>query len=310
LNGGLEEAYWEVSICAAGTKENAKMTDLPLGLTRHPWSTEFTWEDTTGPFRRISDAEAEAYNRDGFFILRGVFSSSEIDRVRQATDELERETDSALASTGGRQGISEKGAITFSSHLVTKSVVLRDFARHHIFGELCADLVGPDVNLYWDQAVYKKPEKPRRFPWHQDNGYTFVVPQQYLTCWTPLVEATLDNGCPQVVPGLHRFGTLQHNYVDPLGWECFPEPPSPAVQAPVSPGDVAVFSSLSPHLTGPNLTSDVRKAYILQYAPVGAVVLVGTPLSGPHVGRAPCGDPDLNFAVARSGRPADEMPRG
>ena len=84
-----------------------------------------------------------------------------------------------------------------------------------------ADLIGPDVNLYWDQAVYKKPEKPRRFPWHQDNGYTFIEPQHYLTCWIALTDATEDNGCPWVAPGLHRSGTLAHRYVEPLGYECF-----------------------------------------------------------------------------------------
>jgi phytanoyl-CoA hydroxylase len=34
-----------------------------------------------------------------------------------------------------------------------------------------------------------------------------------------------------------------------------------------------VFSSLTPHRTGPNRTGEVRKAYILQYAPEGACVL-------------------------------------
>ena len=37
-------------------------------------------------------------------------------------------------------------------------------------------------------------------------------------------------------------------------------------------GDVVVFSSLAPHRTGPNTSDAVRKAYILQYAPDGAVV--------------------------------------
>ena len=76
--------------------------------------------------------------------------------------------------------------------------------------DLCSDLLGPDVNLYWDQAVYKKPEKPRRVPWHQDNGYTYVEPQQYLTIWLALTDATEDNGCPVVAPGVHRMGTLAH----------------------------------------------------------------------------------------------------
>ena len=73
--------------------------------------------------------------------------------------------------------------------------------------------------------MYKKPEKPRRFPWHQDNGYKFIEPQAYLTCWIAITDATEDNGCPHVAPGLHRLGTLEHTYVEPLGWECFTEPP-------------------------------------------------------------------------------------
>ena len=36
-------------------------------------------------------------------------------------------------------------------------------------------------------------------------------------------------------------------------------------------GSIAVFSSLTPHRTGPNVTTGVRKAYILQYAGDGAI---------------------------------------
>ena len=35
---------------------------------------------------------------------------------------------------------------------------------------------------------------------------------------------------------------------------------------------MVVFSSLTPHRTGPNVTNEVRKAYIVQYAPDGAVM--------------------------------------
>ena len=45
--------------------------------------------------------------------------------------------------------------------------------------------------------------------------------------------------------------------------------PSPRARWPlqVPAGGAVVFSSLTPHLTGPNTTDGVRKAYILQYAP-------------------------------------------
>jgi phytanoyl-CoA hydroxylase len=180
--------------------------------------------------------------------------------------------------------------------------VLRELSRHPTITAICADLVGPDVNLYWDQAVYKKPEKPRRFPWHQDNGYAYVEPQQYLTVWLALTDATAHNGCPVVAPGFHRRGTLAHRYVDPLGWECLGDPAG-AVTAEVPAGGAVVFSSLTPHLTGPNTTDAVRKAYILQYAPAGARVLQGQS-PDPPTGRVPADVPERQYPVLRNGRPA------
>jgi ectoine hydroxylase-related dioxygenase (phytanoyl-CoA dioxygenase family) len=159
-------------------------------------------------------------------------------------------------------------AITFTIHLVKRSAWLKQLVSTGVLADIAHDLVGPDVNFYWDQAVYKKPERPQRFPWHQDNGYNFVEPQRYLTCWIALTDATPDNGCPVVVQGLHRQGTLEHWWTD-YGWQCI-EDPSGTVTVSAKAGDIVVFSSLSPHQTGPNLTDEVRKAYIVQYAPVGA----------------------------------------
>jgi ectoine hydroxylase-related dioxygenase (phytanoyl-CoA dioxygenase family) len=242
------------------------------------------------------------FDRDGFVVVPDVFTAAELAPVVDELDRFEAEVEAFLAGRDDqRLAIAEAGAITFTTHLVTRSERLRAFARHPFFTGVCADLVGPDVNLYWDQAVYKKPDKPRRFPWHQDNGYAFVEPQQYLTCWVALTDATAANGCPQVARGLHRSGTLRHTYVPPLGWECLDQPDDVAV-AEVPAGGVVVFSSLTPHLTGPNLTEEVRKAYILQYAPVGAIVLRGEPSGAPTV-REPADDPDRQFAVVRRGAP-------
>ena len=279
------------------------MVEWPAGAQPHPWSDEFRWDDPSGPFVRLSSSEAEAFGKDGFVVLRAALDPGLIETVREVVDELEKDREAELKAKGGREGISQLDAITFSAHLVVKSKMLNDFARKSIFAELCHDLIGPDVNLYWDQAVYKKPENSRRFPWHQDNGYTFVLPQQYLTCWTPLTSATIENGCPQIVPGVHRLGTLRHIYVEPLGWECFENPPVDPVATPVEPGDIAVFSSLAPHLTGPNGTNETRKAYIVQFAPSGAEWLRGNPGEGPPIGRERCDNPEWQFAVLRGGKP-------
>lgn len=275
---------------------------MDASLRLHPWSVGFAWSDLPSPGRRLNRHEVDQFNADGYVILRSALPIDLVEAMRTVTDEAERAQATALAEVGGRSGISEGGAITFGSGLVVKYPVLRQVAGDALFVELALDLIGPDVDLYHDQLVYKKYEKPRRFPWHQDNGYAFITPQHYLTCWIPLVEATRDNGCPQLVPGVHRLGTLEHTYVDPLGWQCFQDPPAEPVLAEVAPGDVILFSSLSPHLTGPNLTESVRKAYILQYSAAGCTRLIGDPKAGPPADTVPVGHAPHQFPVARGGK--------
>ena len=197
---------------------------------------------------------------------------------------------SSASQPDSRLLISESGAITFAPHLVARSDAARHLSRSQPITDLCHDLLGPDVRLYWDQLVYKHPDKPREFPWHQDNGYAYVEPQQYLTVWLALTDATIDNGCPWVAEAEHTHGTLEHRYVHPLGMSCFDDRPD-AIPATVASGGAVVFSSLTPHRTGPNTTGSTRKTYILQYAPDGAEVLHGDPAAGPPSDRVAPGRP-------------------
>jgi len=275
----------------------------PVTLALHPWNQSFCWRDHEGPFRALTAAQVDQFDRDGYVVVDQALDAAELADVVDEIDAIERQTDEFLRSLDGdRLTISESGALTFSPHLVSRSARLRSLSVHPAFLDVCADLIGADVRLYWDQAVYKKPEKPRRFPWHQDNGYTFVEPQEYLTLWVALTDATLANGCPQVAPGIHRSGTLRHEFVDPLGFECFSDR-ADAIAAEVPAGGMVVFSSLTPHLTGPNTTGAVRKAYILQYAPDGAAALRGDPDHGAPLERIPCDVPDRQYPVLRAGVP-------
>jgi ectoine hydroxylase-related dioxygenase (phytanoyl-CoA dioxygenase family) len=261
-------------------------------------NTSFDWHDHRGPFRVVTDAQARQYDECGFFVLDHALSSPEVDALLEAIDPFERQAEEVLRGMeGGRFFIARADEITFTTHLVLRSEVLRRFTAGALFADLCADLIGPDVRLYWDQAVYKKPGTESPFPWHQDNGYAFVEPQQYLTCWVALTDATEDNGCPWVVPGLHRKGTLAHEYSD-IGFVCLRDPED-AVAAAAPRGSIVVFSSLTPHSTGPNRTDRVRKAYIVQYAPSGAVVVRRGP-EGP-LQRMPADDPARQYEILRGG---------
>jgi phytanoyl-CoA hydroxylase len=267
----------------------------------HPWNKEFTWQTPPAPHKRITAAQAGQWDEAGYFLLEDAIDRETLSAVEAAIDPMEEKATAWLRKQGGTLSIADADAITFTVHLVTRSQVARDFACHPVFADLNHDLIGPDTRLYWDQAVYKKPETPKEFPWHQDNGYTFVEPQQYLTCWVPLVDATVDNGCPWVVPGEHRNGTLEH-WLTPVGYQCLTDP-ADAIPVEAPAGSVVVFSSLTPHRTGPNVTDATRKAYILQYAPDDAIALKGEP-PAPPTERVAQDDPDRQFRVVRDGVPA------
>ena len=268
----------------------------------HPWNTGFAWQRPTDRSYRVVDGDqADQFHKQGFVLVEGAFRPGELDEVTAALDLIEARADTFLRSRpAARLSISETGAIVFAPHAVLVAAAARRFAAHPVFTGLCHDLIGDDVRLYWDQLVYKKTEKPREFPWHQDNGYTYVEPQQYLTCWVPLTDATLENGCPWVMPGLHLGGTLHHTFDEPLGYRCLY---SSEGAAPVEAraGSVVVFSSLTPHRTGPNVTDSVRRTYILQYAPEGAEMLRGNPVDGPPRSRDLQNNPDRQFPVLVDG---------
>lgn len=242
----------------------------------HPLNRDFRWRDVPAdqPLRRLTQAEVAAFDRDGYIRVQGAFTDAELAEVEAAIDPMEAAYEKLVKEReGGNLRLTHTDAITFTTHLVRRSETLRRFAAHPVIRDLCHDLIGGTVRLYWDQSVYKKTAVKQEFPWHQDNGYTFIEPQQYLTFWVPLIDVDEENGCPWIVPGMHRGGTLEH-WATPIGLKCL-EDPRDAVCVPARKGDIILFSSLAPHRTGPNLRDGtVRKAYILQYAPDGAHTLV------------------------------------
>jgi ectoine hydroxylase-related dioxygenase (phytanoyl-CoA dioxygenase family) len=260
-----------------------------MGLERHPWNVGFAWEARRGPFRRLTASQADRFDAEGWLLLEDLLGPAVVDAAARAIDRSEEEVERFLRTRpGGRLFIAEAGAITFSTNLASRHPRLRALVSGPPLADVARDLLGRDVRFYWDQAVYKKPERPRVFPVHQDNGYGFVEPQPSLTLWIALTDATAENGCPRVLPGLHRLGTLRHR-LEPEGY-VLPLDVGQGVAVPVRAGSVLAFSSLLPHATGPNTSGAVRKAYIAQYAVEDAAYLHGDPDAGPPVRREPIRD--------------------
>ena len=266
----------------------------------HRWNRDFAWRDHDGPFSFVSTQQAGEFDDLGFFVLEDAFDAATLEALDAELVPGDEQVKRFLAGApDGRFSVAGLDTQTVAPHAVTRSEFARQLCASPVLASLAHDLIGPDVRLYWDQSVYKQPNSAEAVLWHQDNGYTYVEPQSYLTCWIAITDATPENGCISVMPRVHRDGTLAHKST-PIGEECWGDW-SAALDVPVRAGSIVVFTSLTPHSTKPNLTDDVRKAYIVQYAPDGAVALHGTVGSAAPDRRETLGDDDRHYWVVRAG---------
>jgi phytanoyl-CoA hydroxylase len=217
----------------------------------------------------ITDEQKRLLNEQGYFVLENVFTEAEMNELAERIEAHQRRHEEALRAQGGTQGISRAEEITFTSHLAENDNGIKEFVTRPEFVEITTQLLGPDIDLYWNQSVFKMPEGEKQFPWHQDDGYTQVVPSPYLTLWLALNDATPENGCISVMPESHKKGLLPHEKT-PIGLACHSlDDPNQGVQVPVKGGSMAVFYSLTMHKSGVNRSKGPRKAYVIQYSEAG-----------------------------------------
>jgi ectoine hydroxylase-related dioxygenase (phytanoyl-CoA dioxygenase family) len=108
-------------------------------------------------------------------------------------------------------------------------------------------------------------------PWHQDSGYfePHCDDNLIVTVWIPLVDATPENGCLQVMPRAHREGVFRHWANGPGGFLIIDDEDLPPAQRPVTVpvplGGALFMSNCTPHCSTPNNTDVVRWSLDLRY---------------------------------------------
>ena len=209
--------------------------------------------------------KAELHER-GYTLLPSVFTAGDMTALAEGIERLQQEHEAKVREHGGTDGISRASEITFTTHLAEHDAAIAAFARRPEFVAITSELLGADVDLYWNQSVFKMPEGEKEFPWHQDDGYTAVSPSPYLTLWLSLNGANIENGTVSVLPGSHKNGLVPHK-PSPLGLICHDaDDPDQGVPIEVPAGGIAAFWSTTMHKSGVNRSKEIRKAYILQYS--------------------------------------------
>lgn len=107
--------------------------------------------------------------------------------------------------------------------------------------------------------------------WHQDRAVTLEEADRtrMVTCWLAVTDATVENGCLQVVRGSHRGAMMPHCPNPQLGIPDEFIDRDAAVPLPVKAGGAILFHPLTIHGSLINTTSTVRWSFDLRYNVTG-----------------------------------------
>ncbi|MEM9552345.1 MAG: phytanoyl-CoA dioxygenase family protein [Pseudomonadota bacterium] len=154
-------------------------------------------------------------------------------------------------------------------------------ATHPNILDIAESLIGPELTSNPIQHVRIKP--PERLvdasesrahvvstDWHQDRGVTLKSADntQMVTVWLAITDATVENGCLQVKPGVEHE-MLPHCLSKQVAISDTFLPKRPAVPAPVKAGGAVVFHPLTPHASLPNTSDGYRWSFDLRYNVTG-----------------------------------------
>ena len=157
-----------------------------------------------------------------------------------------------------------------------------DLITHERLLDLVEDLIGPELVSNPIQHVrIKPPETTLRQDeirahitatyWHQDRavGHADADETNMVTVWCAISDATIENGCLQVIPKAHRQGMKPHcPKVQTAIADGFIDE-NTAVPLPVKSGGVVIFHPLAPHASLVNKTDSFRWSFDIRFNKIG-----------------------------------------
>ena len=216
----------------------------------------------------FSIAELAAYQRDGFFIVRGLFDQAEIRKLL----DYAKDDPNFASELYGRKDASGK-----ETKLALWNTAGEDlysmFARIPRVVDRMEQALGGEVYLYHMKMMLKEPRVGGAWEWHQDYGYWYGN-----GCLFPLMASSLiavsrankANGCLQVLRGSHLMGRIDHGKTgDQTGADL--ERVTAALErmelvyCECEPGDVIFFDSNLLHRSDANDSDDSRWSLICCY---------------------------------------------
>jgi 2-aminoethylphosphonate dioxygenase len=216
----------------------------------------------------LDGAQRVQYDRDGYTIVRGLFSPADMESLAGDAESLLARHD--LIDTDNLrcrwQPNVETGECRFECFdpVVDISPECHRVAHDPRLFAVLASIYGEAPCLFKDKLIFKPP-KVKGYDLHQDYIAWPNFPTTFLTVVIPIDVCDCSNGCTEVFPGYHHQG-----YLSPKDGDYHPLPAgavdeSRGVPLELMPGDIAIFGCFTPHRSAPNRSDRWRRQLYLSY---------------------------------------------
>ena len=226
------------------------------------------------------------YRRDGYAIIRGLFSRHEIAAIAQASEQIFAE--GVAHGRSFRHGnlfynVGEETAgapfVRMAQWFAYHQPVLNGVRLNRRIARLLAPLIGRDLKQIINQIHWKGQGGSSDFAWHQDSRFRRPAPA-YRNLGTSYVQTGLaidlhnpESGGMRFVRGSHRRGALPLDEVTPVLGNAMSDAalervgldPADIVDLVLAPGDFAIWSPYLVHGSGANRSGHRRRFYINGY---------------------------------------------
>ena len=218
----------------------------------------------------VSAESTAFYKANGYVVVRGLFTESEVSAYREHFMALRAEG----TKPGDMVADTTKAADPLKAfprmiHMHRWDQTSLDFVLAPRLAECLAAFLGDDP-LAVQTMLYFKPAGARGQALHQDNFYLRAAPGTCMAAWLALDPCDEENGCMRIVPGSHDWPVLCPVEADTS--ESFtnvtvPIPESmEAVPVVMDAGDVLFFNGSLVHGSYPNTSEDrFRRSLIGHY---------------------------------------------
>lgn len=211
---------------------------------------------------------AEAFQRDGFLLARGVFLPRQLAELEAEFDRIVSVLLASGEEVNARWGGAEMDKIDGGDSVVLHTHNVQQYSSVWLqalleprFLDLAEALLGPDIVLHHTKLFQKPSERGAPFPMHQDWSYFPTEKDTMLAAVIHVSRADDAMGCLRVVPGSHRLGRVE----DSSGLRALEGMPlEGAVPLEAEPGDVVFFHYFTVHGSMPNRSPHTRKTVLVQ----------------------------------------------